>query len=161
MAFDKETAARLESLYQQHLDEAFQGTFTFNPITVEVTKNIFDHDAFHVTVAYNGDVRLLDPAKLNRISSQMIDEAAELGIENTIIESYVAGREHAGQVDRVDEPLAEIGGNKPWHEMLNIARRFLRTGNLPNEAELSPGRRPELLRHVPRPVSEKRPTPRE
>ena len=139
MAFDKETAARLESLYQQHLDEAFQGTFTFDPITVEVSQNIFEHDAFHVTVAYNGDVRLLDPAKMNRISSLMIDEAAELGIENTILESYVDSREYAGQVDRVEEPLEETGGNQSWHKMLNIARRFLNIQSLPNEAELSLG----------------------
>ena len=101
MAFDKETAARLESLYQQHLDEAFTGTFKFDPITVELTQNMFDQDAFHVTVVYHGDGRLLTPAKLNRISSQMIDKAAELDIENTVIESYVDSREYGGQVDRV------------------------------------------------------------
>ena len=137
MAFDKDTGTRLESLYQQHLDEAFQGTFTFDPITVALTQNMFDYDAFHETVAYDGDSRLLDPAKLNRISSLMVDEAVELGIENAIIESYVDSREYAGQVGRVEEPLAEIGGNQPWDETLNITRRFLHTGNLPNEAELS------------------------
>ena len=139
MAFDKETAARLESLYREHLKEAFQETFTFDPITVELTQNIFDHDAFHVTVAYDSDSRLLDPAKLNRISSLMIDRAADLGVENTIIESYVDSREYVGQVDHVEEPLEEISGNQSWHGMLNIARRFLNTGNLPNEAELSLG----------------------
>ena len=77
MAFDKETAARLESIYQQHLKEAFQGTITFDPITVEVTQNMSDKDAFHATVVYDGDSRLLDPAKLNRISSLMVDEATE------------------------------------------------------------------------------------
>ena len=50
---------------------------------------MFDQDAFHLTVAYDGDSRLLDPAKLNRISSLMIDRAAELGIENTLIESLI------------------------------------------------------------------------
>ena len=34
MTFDKETAARLESLYLEHLEEAFQETFTFDSITV-------------------------------------------------------------------------------------------------------------------------------
>ena len=75
MAFDKETAARLEYLYQQHLDEAFQGTFTFDPISVELTEKMFDHNAFHVIVAYHGDGRLLDHAKLNRITSLVIDRA--------------------------------------------------------------------------------------
>ena len=137
MAFDKETATRVESSYREHLEETFQGTLTFDPITVEPTQNMFDEDAFHVFVAYNGDARLLDPAKLNRISSLMIDRAAELGIENTILESYVDSREYAGQVDRVEEPLEEISGNQDWHGMLNIARRFVNTGNRPNEAELA------------------------
>ena len=139
MAFDKETAARLELLYREHLKEAFQETFTPDAITVEPTQNMFDRDAFHVTVAYNGDSRLLDPAKLNRISSLIIDEAEELGVENTLIESYADSREYAGQVDRVQEPLDEISGNQDWHGMLNIGIRFLNTGNLPNEAELSLG----------------------
>ena len=104
MAFDKETAARLESLYREHLEEAFQRTFRFDPITVELTQNMFDQDAFHVTVAYDGDGRPLDPAKLNRISSVMVDEAAELGIESVLIESYVDSREYGGQVADADEP---------------------------------------------------------
>ena len=110
MTSDKETAAHLESLYREHLEEAFQGTFIFDSITVEPAQNIFDYDAFHVTVVYDGDARLLDPAKLNRISSHMVDEAVELGIENTIIESYVDSREYARQVVRVEEPLEEISG---------------------------------------------------
>ena len=137
MALDKETAAKLESLYRQHLEEVFQGTITFDPITVEPTQNMFDDDAFHVTVVYHGDGRLLDPAKLNRISSLMVDEATELGVDNTIIESYVDSREYDGHVDRVEEPLEEISGNQNWHGMLNIARHFLNTQNLPNEAELA------------------------
>ena len=139
MAFDKETAARLESLYREHLKEAFQETFTFDPITVELTQNMFDENTFHVFVVYDGDSRLLDPSKLNRISSLMTDRAVELGIENTILESYADSREYAGQLGRVEEPLDEISGNRSWHEMLNIGRHFLNTGNLPNEAELSLG----------------------
>ena len=137
MAFDKETAARLELLYREHFKEAFPETFTFDPITVELTQNMFDENAFHVFVVYDGEGRLLDPAKLNRISSLIVDEATELGIENTVLESYVNSREYDGQVDHVEEPLEEISGNQDWQGMLNIATRFLNTGNLPNEAELA------------------------
>ena len=139
MTYSDETAVQLESLYRQHLEEAFQGTLAFDPVTVEVAGNMFDRDAFHVTVVYHGDGRLLDPATLNRISSLMVDEASELGIGHTIIESYADVREYVGPEPRIDEPLAEIIGNRPWHEMLNIARRFLNTGDRPNEAELSLG----------------------
>ena len=139
MTYSDETAVQLESLYRQHLEEALQGTLAFDPITVEATGNMFDRDAFRVTVVYHGDGRLLEPAALNRISSLMVDRSADLGIEHTIIESYVDVREYVGPDPGIDEPLAEIIGNQPWHEMLNIARRFLSTGNLPNEAELRLG----------------------
>ena len=56
MTHNDETAAQLESLYRQHLEEAFQGTLAFNPITVEVTENMFDRYAFHVTAVYHGDI---------------------------------------------------------------------------------------------------------
>ena len=110
MAYNSETAARLESLYREHLDNEFQGTIAFDPITVELIENMWDKNAFRVTVAYIGGSLLLDPAKLNRISSLMTDQAAELGIENTILESYVDSREYGGQVARVDEPLEESAG---------------------------------------------------
>ena len=102
MAFNKETAKQMESLYRKLLEEAFQGTLTFDPITVELTQNMIDEDAFHAVVVYQGDGRLLDPAKLNRISSLFIDRTVELGIENTIVASYVNGREYVGQDPRVD-----------------------------------------------------------
>ena len=137
MAFDKETAARLESLYRENLQEASQGSLTFDSIMVSVTQNMFDENAFLVFVVYDGDSGLLDPAKLNRISSLMVDKAAELSIENTIIESYVDSREYAGQLARAEEPLEDISGDQNWHGMLNIAKRFLNTGNLPDEAELA------------------------
>ena len=121
------------------LDRIAQGNLTFDPIMVDVTQNMFDEDAFHVFVVYDGDSPLLDPAKLNRISSLMTDRAAELGIENTILESCVESDEHAGDVDRVEEPLDEISGNQDWHGMLNIARRFLNTEGLPSDAELNLG----------------------
>lgn len=137
MAFDKETGTRLESLDRELLEEAFQGIHTFGPIPVELTQNMFDRDACHVTAAYSGDGCLLAPGKLNRISSLMTGRAAELDIENTVIESYVDGREYAGQVARVEEPLDEISGNRDWHGMLNLAGRLLDTGAAPNEVELA------------------------
>ena len=139
MTYNDETAVQLESLYRQHLEEAFQGTLAFDPITVEVTENMRDLPAFQVTVVYDGDGRLLDPARLNRISSIVTDRAAELGIENTVLESYVDSREYTGQEARVEDPLDEISGNRPWHEMLEIARHFLNTETIPNEAVLSLG----------------------
>ena len=126
MAFSEETAARVQSLYRGHLEESFQGTLRFDPIRVELTRNQFDRDAFHVTVVYDGGHGLLDPAKLNRISSLMADRAADLGIEDTILESYVHHLEYTGQREFVEDPLEQAGDNsKRWQELLNIAREPL------------------------------------
>ena len=138
MAFDKETAARVESLYRQHLEEAFPGNASpSTPSAVEVTQNMFNEQAFHVTVPYDGDSRLLDPAELNRISSLMIDKAAELGIQNTIIESYVLSLEYTLGMALIEEPLEEISGNQSWHGMLKLARHLLDAASAPIEAELT------------------------
>ena len=137
MAFDKDTAARLESLYQQHLEEAFQETITFDLVAAELTQNMFNEQAFHVTVPYEGDIRLLDPAKLNRISSLIIDKASELGIQNTIIESYVLSLEYTHGMALIEEPLEEISGNQSWHGILKLARHLLDAASAPIEAELT------------------------
>ena len=79
MAFNKKTAIQVESLYRGLLEEAFQETFTFDPVTVELIQNMFGQYTFHVTVVYDGDGCLLDPAKLNRISSLMIDRSRGTG----------------------------------------------------------------------------------
>ena len=136
MTYKDETAVQLESLYRQHLEEAFQGTLAFDPITVEVTGNMRDEDALHVTVVYHGDGRLLEPARLNRISSLMVDEASELGVDHTIIESHVHSLEYTRQREFVEEPLPQVGGSQAWHEMLDLARYFLTRGNPPTEIEL-------------------------
>ena len=113
-------------LYREHLEESFQGTLRFDPIRVELTRNQFDRDASHVTVVYDGGHGLPDPAKLNRISSLMADRAADLGIEDTILESYVHRLEYTGQREFVEGPLEQAGDNsKRWQELLNIAREPL------------------------------------
>ena len=137
MAFDKETAAKVETLYREHLEEAFRGTLTFHSITVELTENMIDQDAFHVVVAYDGDGWLLDPAKLNRISSQMVDQAIGLAIENTILESFVDHREYTGQYARAEGPLERVSRNTKWQALLDIARDPLTSQDPPTVTELN------------------------
>ena len=125
-------------LYREHLEESFQGTLRFDPIRVELTRNQFDRDASHVTVVYDGGHGLLDPAKLNRISSLMADRAADLGIEDTILESYVHRLEYTGQREFVEGPLEQAGDNsKRWQELLNIAREPLGRRDPPTGTELN------------------------
>ena len=95
MVYTEETAAVVESLFRRELGSAFQGILTIDSIRVELTQNMRDETAFHVTVVYDGDRSLLDPAKANRTSSVLTDQLAELGITNTVIESYVTKEEDA------------------------------------------------------------------
>ena len=95
MVFSEGTAHVVESLFREQLEAAFHGSLIFDPIRVELTQNMRDEDAFRVTIVYDGDRSLLDPARVNRISSVLSDRLAELGIANTntVIESYVTREE--------------------------------------------------------------------
>ena len=136
MAYDDETGSLLASLYREYLEEALRGTLTCDPITAEPTENMCDLPAFQVTVVYDGDGRLLDPARLNRISSLITGRAAELGVDNTVIESHVHSLEYTGQQKFVAETLPQVSGDRTWHEMLDLAGRFLTTENPPSETAL-------------------------
>ena len=103
MVLTEETAAQVESLYRQHLGDAFRGILIFDPVRVERTENQWDEDAFHVTVVYDGDHSLLDPGKPNAISSSMVDRLLELGISNTMLESYVARNEYVRRKELEEE----------------------------------------------------------
>ena len=61
------------------LEEAFQGTITFDPITVEPILDFYGEDALEIIVVYDGDDSLLDPHKLIRISSELYDILYDLG----------------------------------------------------------------------------------
>ena len=61
---------------------------------------------FRVTVVYDGDHSLLDPAKLNAISSGIVDRLLELGINNTVIESHVEKGEYADRQERRGRSVA-------------------------------------------------------
>ena len=89
MALSEETARQVETLFREHLERNFQGEATFDPILVEPTLDSEGQDIFHVTVVYDGDQYLLDPAKLNAISSAMIDQLEALGLPYGVIESHI------------------------------------------------------------------------
>ena len=72
MVFTEETAAQVESLYRQHLNEAFQGILTFDPSGLKSRRAAGTRTPY-VTLVYGGVHSLLDPAKLNAISSTMVE----------------------------------------------------------------------------------------
>ena len=76
------------------LDETFQGTITFDPITVEPIVDYYGEDTLKIIVVYDGDYALLDPHKINRISSELDDILYDLGFRNVSLDSYIPKDEY-------------------------------------------------------------------
>ena len=76
------------------LEEAFQGTIIFDPITVDPIVDFYGEDSLKIIVVYDGDYALLDPNKLNRISSELDDILYNLGFRNFPVESYIPKDEY-------------------------------------------------------------------
>ena len=89
------------------LEEAFQGTITFDPITVEPIVDYYGEDTLKIIVVYDGDYALLDPHKLNRISTELGDVLYSLGFNNFPMESYMSK-------DEYPEWLRMSTSERPW-----------------------------------------------
>lgn len=76
------------------LDETFQGTVTFDPITVEPMTDYYGEDNLRIVVVYDGDYDLLDPNKLNGIFSELNDVLCDMGFTNVPMESYISKDEY-------------------------------------------------------------------
>ena len=108
-----EMALKVEVMYREQLERKFQGVpLKFDPILVEVVLDQYGEDTFHVTVVYDGEQDLLDPAKLNRISGELMLLWPSLGIDKIPIESHVDKKEY----DLGDELLyaEDWGEDSDW-----------------------------------------------
>ena len=76
------------------LDEAFQGTISFDPITVEPIIDYYGEDSLKIVVVYDGEDALLDPNILNSIFSELNDVLYDMGFTNAPMESYIAKDEY-------------------------------------------------------------------
>ena len=89
------------------LDETFQGTVSFDPITVEPIVDYYGEDNLKIVVVYDGDYALLEPNKLNRIFSELNDVLYDMGFANVPMESYIAK-------DEYPEWLRMSTSERPW-----------------------------------------------
>lgn len=76
------------------LDETFQGTINFDPITVESIIDFYGEDTIEIIVVYDGDYALLDPRKLARIASELHDILYGMGFRNFALDSYIPKDEY-------------------------------------------------------------------
>ena len=89
MAISAEIAQQVESIMRTHLLSNFASDITFDPILVEPMVGWQGDENLHITVVYDGDYSILDPAKLNAISVAMLSDFAAIGFHNWPVESYV------------------------------------------------------------------------
>lgn len=89
------------------LEETFQGSITFDPITVEPIVDYYGEDALEIIIVYDGDYALLDPHKIIRISSELDDILYDLGFRNVSLDSYISK-------DEYPEWLEMSKSERPW-----------------------------------------------
>lgn len=94
MAVPAATVQAARDNMRRLLDQAFQGTITFDPITVEPITDYYGEDNLKIIVVYEGDYDLLDPNKLNRISSDLDGILYDMGFRNIPAESYIPKDEY-------------------------------------------------------------------
>ena len=108
MVTSAETARKVESIIREHLERNFEGKLKFDPIRVVPALDQYGEDTLHITVVYDGDYSLLDPAELNSISTAMSQQLKAIGIHKIPIESYV---------DRIEDSMRdELVGPALWEE---------------------------------------------
>ena len=95
MAIPESTIKAAEEHLTALLEEAFKGEVSFGPITVEATLDFYDEDNLEVVVVYENSGQLLDPHKLNKISSKLGTILLKLDFHNIPKESYIDKSEYA------------------------------------------------------------------
>ena len=89
------------------LDEAFQGSVSFDPITVEPVIDYYGEDNLKIVVVYDGDYALLDPHKISRIASELDGILSGMGFTNAPMESYIPK-------DEYPDWLRMFSSERPW-----------------------------------------------
>ena len=87
------------------LDQAFAGQISFGSISVTPTVDYYGDDNLDIIVVYEGDDQLLDPEKLNVVSSELAALLERLDFHNIPTESYIAKAEHSEWVRLSGAPL--------------------------------------------------------
>ena len=111
MAISEAVAQQVEYIIRGHLARTFPESISFDPILVEPIIDSLGEDNLYITVVCDGEVSLLDPAKLNAVSVAMWPQLDALGFYNIPIESYV---------DKADyDSWTSLSEEERWIEMMN------------------------------------------
>ena len=94
MVISSELLDTTKNRMSELLNQEFEGNIRFEPINVERRIDHDGEDNISIVVVFHGDERLLDPRKLNIVSSQLGDVLERLGFHNVPVESYIAEDEY-------------------------------------------------------------------
>ena len=94
MAIPEKIARQVAVIIREHLAGAFPPEVVFDPIEVVPDIDCEGKDSLHITVVCDGEVSLLDPAKLNAITVAMWPQLAALGVQSIPAESYIDKAEY-------------------------------------------------------------------
>ena len=100
-------ATQIQEAYRRAVEEEFGDSLTVHDLTVEPMLELDHTDSFRVTIVYDGPEGELDPAKANRVITEMMAPLKELGTPPVLMESYVSRQEY--------ENLQEKSGEGPWN----------------------------------------------
>ena len=106
MGVHTDTLRVAENSLTKMLNQAFEGRVVFGPVKVESTADHYGEDNLNIVVVYDGDHDLLDPDKLNMVSTELTSILLAMGFRNIPTESYIDKNEY-------DEWLS-LQSRSPW-----------------------------------------------
>ena len=89
MAIPAEIPRQVEAIMREHLLRNFPGGITFDPVLVEPMIGWQGDENLRVTVVYDGDVDLVDGAKINAVAVAILPALRAIGFHKIPIDSYV------------------------------------------------------------------------
>ena len=89
MTIPAELTKQVEAITRKHLLRTFPDTVIFDPILVEPMVGWQGDDNLRITVVCDGDVDLVDGAKINAVAAAMSPDLRAIGFYKIPIDSYV------------------------------------------------------------------------
>ena len=111
MAIPEKIARQVAVIIREHLAGAFPPEVAFDPILVAPMVDATGEDNLHITVVCDGEVSLLDPARLNAVSVAMWPQMEAIGFYGIPMTSYVDKGEW--------EEWRSLSEEERWQEMMN------------------------------------------
>ena len=136
-------ATQIQEAYRRAVEEEFGDSLTIDDLTVEPMAELDSTDSFRVTIVYDGPEGELDPAKANRVLTEMMAPLKELGAPPVLMESYVSRQEYEDLQKLSAEP--PWNGGMTWSALMDTAKEMAGVSTAPRSSGAGD---PERLRNA-------------